>query len=95
MGVLEFLMLFCFCFSWPFAIVKSYRARSTSGKSLPFMFLIIFGYVFGLVHKIVNGFDWVSWAYVAGLLLVLADTVLYWRNRCFEKLENKRGKCNE
>ncbi len=88
MGVLEFLMLFCFCFSWPFAIVKSYRSRSTSGKSLHFMLLIMGGYVFGLIHKIMCGFDWVSWAYVAGFLLVLTDTILYWRNRRIEKSSN-------
>ena len=85
MGILEFLMLICFCISWPFSIVKSYRSKSTSGKSLCFMLLIIAGYVFGIVHKIVNGFDWVSWAWMAGLLLVCTDMVLYWRNRLIEK----------
>ena len=85
MGILEFMMLFCFCFSWPFSIIKSFRSRSTSGKSILFMLLIIAGYGFGIIHKIMNGFDWVTWAYVAGLLLVTTDTVLYWRNRRLEK----------
>ena len=97
MGVLEFLMLCCFCFSWPFSIIESYRSKSTSGKSLSFMLLIIGGYLFGIVHKIVNGFDWVSWAWVAGLTLVCIDTLLYWRNRRIEKASetNKKGKDNE
>lgn len=95
MGVLEFLMLVCFCISWPFSIIESYRARSTSGKSLSFMLLIIGGYVFGIVHKIVNGFDWVSWAWVAGLLLVCTDTALYWRNRRIEKALEKNRKVND
>ena len=96
MGILEFLMLICFCVSWPFSIIKSYRSRSTSGKSFFFMLLIIMGYVFGIIHKIVNGFDWVSWAWVAGLSLVCIDMVLYWRNCRIEKAsKNRKGKGNE
>lgn len=82
-------MLICFCISWPFSIVESYRSKSTGGKSLSFMLLIIGGYMFGIVHKIVNGFDWVSWAWIAGLTLVCTDTVLYWRNRRLEKASEK------
>ena len=97
MGVFEFLMLCCFCFSWPFSIVKSYRSRSTRGKSLPFMLLIMAGYAFGIVHKIVNGFDWVTWAWMAGLALVSTDALLYWRNRRIEKTSGnkQKGKDNE
>ena len=47
MGVFEFLMLVCFGFSWPFAIMKSLKSRSTKGKSLMFMLLVELGYVFG------------------------------------------------
>ena len=92
MGVLEFLMLCCFCFSWPFSIAKSYRSRSTRGKSLPFMLLIMAGYGFGIVHKITNGFDWVTWAWMAGLSLVSTDALLYWRNRRIEKASEKTKK---
>jgi hypothetical protein len=54
------------------------------------------GYVFGIIHKIVNGFDWVSWAWVAGLSLVCIDMVLYWRNCRIEKAsKNRKGKDNE
>ena len=84
MGIFEFLMLFCFCFSWPFAILKSYRSRSTKGKSFLFMLLIIAGYAFGILHKVLNDFNWVTWAYVAGMLLVTIDLALYWRNRRIE-----------
>ncbi len=80
MGLFEFLMLFCFGFSWPFSIVKSLRTRSTKGKSLVFMLLIFAGYVFGIIHKVLYDFDWVTWTYVVLLGLVGFDLLLYWRN---------------
>lgn len=85
MGVFEFLMLFCFGFSWPFSIMKSIRSRSTKGKSLMFMLLIVAGYVFGIIHKLLYNCNWVIWAYVALLALVSADIALYFINRRREK----------
>ncbi len=85
MGLFEFLMLFCFGFSWPFAIAKSLKSRSTKGKSLVFMLLIELGYVFGIVHKVLNNFNWVTWVYVVLFLIVAFDVFLYWRNWRYEK----------
>lgn len=85
MGIFEFLMLFCFGFSWPFAIAKSLRSRSTRGKSLMFMLLIELGYVFGIVHKVLNNFNWVTWVYVVLFVIVGFDVYLYWRNRRYER----------
>ena len=39
--ICEILMLCCFGFSWPLNAIKSYRARTTKGKSLPFVILIL------------------------------------------------------
>ena len=85
MGLFEFLMLFCFGFSWPFAITKSIKSKSTKGKSLMFMLLVIAGYVFGIIHKVLYNFNWVTWVYVILMLLVSFDVFLYWRNRRYEK----------
>ena len=85
MGLFEFLMLFCFGFSWPFAIAKSIKSKSTKGKSLMFMLLVIAGYVFGIIHKVLYNFNWVTWVYVILMLLVSFDVFLYWRNRRYEK----------
>ena len=85
MGLFEFLMLFCFGFSWPFAIAKSIKSKSTKGKSLMFMLLVIAGYVFGIIHKVLYNFNWVTWAYVALLGLVCFDLLLYWRNSRYER----------
>jgi len=89
MGIFEFFMLLCFGFSWPFSILKSIRSRSTEGKSLMFMLLILLGYVFGIVHKVLYSFNWVTWVYVALFCLVSVDLVLYWRNW---RLERRAGK---
>ena len=88
MGIFEFLMLCCFGFSWPFSIMKSIRSKSTKGKSLVFMLLVMCGYVFGIIHKLLYNFNWVIWAYVALLSLGGVDVVLYAINRQREKKEN-------
>ena len=95
MGLFEFLMLFCFCFSWPFSIVKWYRSRSTKGKSMLFMLLIIAGYAFGIIHKVLNNFNWVTWAYVTGMTLVTIDLMLYWRNWLIERKSKSLAKTKQ
>ena len=80
MGLFEFLMLFCFGFSWPFSILKSLRSGSTKGKSLAFMVLVLLGYVFGIIHKVLYDFNWVTWMYATLMCLVGVDLLLYWRN---------------
>jgi cytochrome c-type biogenesis protein CcmH/NrfF len=50
-----------------------------------FMLLIILGYVFGIIHKLLYSRNWVIWAYVALLILVCADVVLYCVNRRRER----------
>lgn len=43
--LLEIIMIVSFGASWPLNVLKSYRARTTKGKSLGFLLLILFGYV--------------------------------------------------
>ena len=52
--ILEVVMIVSFGASWPLNVMKSYRARTTKGKSLPFLCLILFGYVAGIISKLVN-----------------------------------------
>ena len=80
MGLLEFLMLCCFGFSWPFSIAKSLKSKTTKGKSLGFMLLVELGYVFGIIHKVFYSYNWVIWAYFALFVLVGFDIFLYWCN---------------
>lgn len=75
----EILMLICFGVSWPVAVLKTYQTKSVKGKSFLFLFLILLGYVFGIIHKVIYNFDYVIWLYVANGLLVLADMALWFR----------------
>ncbi len=91
MGGFEFMMLVCFGFSWPFSILKSIRSRSTKGKSLVFMLLVLCGYIFGLIHKLLYSRDWVIWAYATAMLLVVIDLLLYVRNWYGERKAVRNG----
>ena len=85
--ILEALMVISFGFSWPMNIMKSLRTKSTKGKSLMFLLLIEFGYVCGIISKLVSGnITYVFIFYVLNLLMVFTDIMLYFRNR---KLERK------
>lgn len=85
--IFEIIMILCFGLSWPMNVIKSYRARTTRGKSLPFLLLIITGYVFGIIGKLIGGnFKWyVLFFYVLNLVMVSADLALYIRNYRLDK----------
>ncbi len=76
MSIFEAGMLICFGISWPFAVAKTYRTKSVKGKSKLFLFLLILGYIFGMINKILNSVDIVFWLYVINLLLVSTDYIL-------------------
>ena len=80
--ILEIMMIVCFGFSWPMNVVKSYRARTTKGKSLGFLMMIIIGYLCGIASKLISGsYKWyVMFFYVLNLCMVLLDVGMYVRN---------------
>lgn len=86
----EILMLVSFGFSWPFNAIKSYKARTTKGKSLPFLILILFGYVCGIISKLTApSFKWyVMFFYILNFCMVFVDFLLYFRNL---KLDKRAG----
>lgn len=86
MSVFEIIMLICFGVSWPFSIYKSYTSRSTKGKSLVFLYIVLAGYVAGILHKMFYHFDAVIIFYIINFLLVAMDIVLFYRN---SGVENK------
>ena len=95
--ILEIIMVVSFGASWPFNVVKSYKARTTKGKSLLFLCLIFFGYIAGIASKLTNArymqdfsSKWyVLVFYILNLLMVGADLCLYVRNK---RLDMKAGK---
>lgn len=87
-NVLETIMIVSFGISWPLSIIRSYRSRSTKGKSLLFMCMIAFGYICGIFSKILShNFNLAFWFYFPNVILVCTDIGLYFRNRKIEKAE--------
>jgi len=85
--IFEILMVVSFGASWPLNVLKSYNARTTKGKSLPFLVLIFFGYICGIISKLTaESFKWyVLFFYVLNLVMVGVDLLLYWRNYNLDK----------
>lgn len=82
----ELIMLLCFGFAWPASIAKSLKSKSTKGKSLSFLVIILIGYAAGIIHKIKYSPDFVIYAYILNFTMVSTDLLLYFRNK---KLESK------
>ena len=47
-------MLIAFGFSWPFNIIKSWKSGTARGKSIAFEYIIVAGYLIGLLGKIIS-----------------------------------------
>jgi len=86
--LLEVCMIVAFGFSWPMNVIKSYKSRTTKGKSLSFLILIFSGYICGIIGKLMApSFKWyVLFFYVLNFVMVGADLILYVRNRKLDKL---------
>ena len=80
MSIFEIIMLVCFGAAWPFSIYKSYKAKSTQGKSASFLVIILIGYAAGILNKIFYNFDNVVYLYAINMIMVALDLVLYMRN---------------
>ncbi len=76
-SIFEVLFLLCFAVSWPVSIAKSLRTKVVIGKSPLFMSLVILGYIFGIIHKLLHNYDFVIWLYVFNAILVSVDLCLY------------------
>ena len=91
--IFEIIMVVSFGVSWPLNIMRSWRAKTAKGKSLPFLLLVFFGYIAGIISKFTNvtymenfSSKWyVLVFYCINLVMVGIDTVLYFRNRALDK----------
>lgn len=97
--LLEIIMIVSFGASWPMNVMKSWKARTAKGKSIGFLSLILFGYVAGIISKLVNetymasfGDKWyVLFFYVLNFVMVSADFILYFRNKRLDKEAEKNA----
>ena len=97
--ILEVIMILSFGASWPFNVYKSYRARSTKGKSLLFLILIEIGYLAGISSKFMNPVYMASFRekwyvlffYVLNFSMVAVDLCLYIRNKRLDGMAQCAG----
>ena len=98
--ILEIVMIVSFGISWPLNVIKSYKARTTKGKSLPFLLLIFFGYIAGITSKLVNETYMAAFAqkwyvlffYVLNFVMVGADLLMYVRNKRLDMAAEREEK---
>ncbi|MBE6912898.1 MAG: hypothetical protein E7473_10275 [Ruminococcaceae bacterium] len=95
--ILETIMIISFGASWPANVMKSWKARTTKGKSLLFLCLIEFGYIAGIASKFLNdkafADEWLTVIfYILNFVMVGADLVLYYRNYRLDKAAAAQGK---
>lgn len=84
--ILETVMLLCFGFSWPLNVIKAYKAKTAKGTSLPFILLIIIGYIAGISAKLISGqINYVLIAYILNLGIVSLNVIVYFRNVSLDK----------
>ena len=87
-SIFEIGMLACFGISWPVSIYKSVKSKSTKGKSVFFLLVILFGYVFGITHKILYSRDIVLILYILNFFMISTDVTIYFKNKKREELDN-------
>ena len=98
--ILEIIMIVSFGVSWPMNVMKSWKARTTKGKSLAFLCLIIFGYIAGIASKFVNpaymadfSEKWyVLFFYFLNITMVTVDLCIYIRNYRLDKKRESEKK---
>lgn len=94
--VFEICMVVLFGCSWPFNLMRAYKARTTKGTSLMFTLLIFLGYVGGILSKICAwiAFGNTYWTalrilaftfYCTNLCMLSAALVIYFRNKRLDK----------
>jgi len=84
--ILEIIMIVSFGASWPLNLMKAYKARTAKSTSLPFILLIITGYIAGISAKLISGqINYVLIAYIINLLIVSLNVLVYFRNVSLDK----------
>ena len=78
-------MLVAFGCSWPFNILKSWRSRTAKGKSVVLGWSVPLGELVGgrgmiITNRTTGVWAYSIWFYLADILMVSIDMVLYYRN---------------
>ena len=79
--ILESVMLICFGCSWPMSLAKNIKSGTTKGVSLPFIVLILAGYIAGITAKLISGnCEYILLVYILNLFVVFANLIVYFIN---------------
>lgn len=90
--ILETVMLIAFGLSWPINVYKNFKARTAKSMSLWFILLIIFGYLAGIAAKVISHrINYVLAVYALNLVMVLANLIIYFVNRRYDRLDLAMG----
>jgi len=84
-NLFEIIMLLCFAAAWPFSIRKAYISKSNGSMSLFFLLVVVVGYIAGITNNVLNGINYVIYFYIANMVMVIINTVLFLRNVRYEK----------
>ena len=82
--IFEMIMVLSFGLSWPISIVKTLKSKTAAGKSPVFIGLIVFGYICGIISKIVTqNITYVFVFYCLNLVMTSFDLSLnlYYRHK--------------
>lgn len=78
----EALMVCAFGISWPINAWKSFKSKSSEGKSFLFEIIILVGYFFGITGKILTGsINYVFAFYLMNVAFVLVDLTISLNNK--------------
>ena len=91
MSIFEVGMLVGFGCAWPSNIYKSLKSRTAAGRSGVFLWAVIFGYICGIINKILYSNDIVLYLYILNLIMVSIDTALVYRNCRLDREREKRA----
>ena len=85
--IFEMIMVLSFGLSWPISIVKTLKSKTAAGKSPVFIGLIVFGYICGIISKIVSqNITYVFVFYCLNLVMTSFDLSLNLYHRHKESL---------
>jgi hypothetical protein len=77
----ETAMLICFGCAWPVSIYKTLKIKKSVGKSLFFLYIIIVGYIAGILHQVFGEINYAIYFYIINILMVTVDIILTYKYR--------------
>ncbi len=85
--IFEAIMLICFGLAWPVSIYKTWIARRNDGKSVYFLYVILIGYISGIIFQHLSNpkASLVMGLFILNTCMVTIDIILYYRNERLAK----------